>query len=201
MNDFTVVDLLRHGEPDGGQKFRGAVDDPLSPAGWEQMRVAVGDYGDWDAIITSPLIRCAAFAEELAERLERSLEIAPGFSEISFGVWEGRSVAEVHQNDPQALGQFWRDPVAYPIPGGEPIAEFDRRIAAAWQTLLERYHGRHVLLVAHGGTIRMVLRQLLEMPLQRVWRIEAPFASLTRIRVHCDPGSEPHLVFHNGRLG
>ncbi len=38
MNDFTIVDLLRHGEPDGGQKFRGAVDDPLSPRGWEQMQ-------------------------------------------------------------------------------------------------------------------------------------------------------------------
>ena len=43
MNDFTIIDLLRHGEPDGGQKFRGAVDDPLSPHGWEQMRSAVGD--------------------------------------------------------------------------------------------------------------------------------------------------------------
>ncbi len=201
MSDFTIVDLLRHGEPDGGQKFRGAVDDPLSPAGWEQMRSAIGDYRDWDAIITSPLIRCAAFARQLAERLERPLEIVPGFSEISFGVWEGCSVAEVHQADPQALGRFWRDPVAYPIPGGEPIADFDRRIGAAWEVLLDRYHGQHVLLVAHGGTIRMVLRQLLDMPLQRVWRIEAPFASLTRIRAHCDPESEPHLVSHNGRLG
>ncbi len=164
------------------------------------MRNAVGDGGDWEAIISSPLIRCAAFARDLAERLVCPLAIAPGFTEISFGVWEGRSVAEVHAADPQALGQFWRDPVAHPIPGGEPVADFDRRISAAWTTLLDQYHGRHVLLVAHGGTIRMVLRQLLEIPLQRIWRIEAPFASLTRIRVHRDPGSEPHLVFHNGRL-
>jgi len=176
------------------------VDGPLSPQGWAPMRNAVGDGGDWEAISSSPLIRCAAFARDLAERLVCPLAIAPGFTEISFGVWEGRSVAEVHAADPQALGQFWRDPVAHPIPGGEPVADFDRRISAAWTTLLDQYHGRHVLLVAHGGTIRMVLRQLLEIPLQRIWRIEAPFASLTRIRVHRDPGSEPHLVFHNGRL-
>lgn len=201
MNDFTVVDLLRHGEPDGGQKFRGAVDDPLSPHGWEQMRNAVGDYRNWDAIITSPLIRCAAFAQALAEQVGRPLESAPGFREIGFGVWEGRSVAEVHASDPQALGRFWRDPVTWPIPGGEPVAEFDQRIGVAWDALLERYHGRQVLLVAHGGTIRIVLRRLLDIPLQRIWRIEAPFASLTRLRTHCDPGSEPHLVFHNGRLG
>ncbi len=103
MSDFTTVDLLRHGEPEGGQKFRGAVDDPLSQRGWEQMRAVVGDYHDWHAIVSSPLIRCAAFAHELAERLNRPLEIVPEFIELSFGVWEGRSVAEVHAADPLAL--------------------------------------------------------------------------------------------------
>lgn len=200
MSDFTIVDLLRHGEPEGGQMFRGAVDDPLSPRGWEQMRMAVGDYREWDAVISSPLIRCAAFARELAEHLDRPLEIVDGFSEISFGVWEGRSVAEVHATDPLAIAQFWRDPVAYPIPGGEPVEVFDQRIRRAWDELMRRYHRRHVLLVAHGGTIRMILRQLLEMPVRRIWRIEVPFAAITRIRQHCDPEADPHLAFHNGRL-
>ena len=200
MSDFTTVDLLRHGEPEGGQKFRGAVDDPLSQRGWEQMRAVVGDYHDWHAIVSSPLIRCAAFAHELAERLNRPLEIVPEFIELSFGVWEGRSVAEVHAADPPALGRFWRDPVAYPIPNGEPVADFDRRVGQAWDALLERYWGRHVLLITHGGTIRMVLRRLLDMPVRRIWRIEVPFAAISRIRLHRDPDSEPHLVFHNGRL-
>jgi len=201
MSEFTIVDLLRHGEPEGGQKFRGAIDDPLSPRGWEQMQAAVGDYQAWEAIISSPLIRCAAFAQTLAHRLDRPLEIAEAFTEISFGIWEGRSVAEVHETDPQALGRFWRDPITYPIPGGEPVTDFDRRIGQAWTHLLQRYQNRHVLLVAHGGVIRMILRHLLEMPVRRIWRIEAPFASLSRMRVHCDPEAEPHLVFHNGRLG
>ncbi|HCB14131.1 MAG TPA: histidine phosphatase family protein [Gammaproteobacteria bacterium] len=200
MSEFTIVDLLRHGEPEGGQKFRGAIDDPLSPCGWEQMRAAVGDYREWDTIISSPLIRCAAFAQALAHQLDRPLEVVEEFTEISFGVWEGRSVADVHETDPQALRRFWHDPIAYPIPGGEPVIDFDQRIAQAWTRLLECYQGRHVLLVAHGGVIRMVLRQLLEMPVRRIWRIEAPFASLSRMRVHCDPGAEPHLVFHNGCL-
>ncbi len=199
MSDFTTVDLLRHGEPEGGQKFRGAVDDPLSPRGWEQMRSAVGDCRDWQVVVSSPLIRCAAFAHELAGRLDRPLEIVTGFTELGFGVWEGRGVAEVHAADPLALGRFWRDPVAYPIPSGEPVADFDRRIGQAWDALLERYRGQHVLLVAHGGTIRMVLRRVLDMPLRRIWRFEVPFAALSRVRLHRDPAAEPHLVFHNGR--
>lgn len=200
MSDFTTVDLLRHGEPEGGQKFRGAIDDPLSPRGWEQMRATVGEYADWQAIVSSPLIRCAGFARELAERLDRPLEIVPEFVELSFGIWEGRSVADVNAADPLTLARFWRDPVTYPIPDGEPVADFDQRIGRAWNALLERYRGRHLLLVAHGGVIRMVLRRLLDMPVRRIWRIEVPFAAISRIRLHRDPGSEPHLAFHNGRL-
>ena len=200
MSEFTVVDLLRHGEPEGGQKFRGAVDDPLSERGWGQMRAAVGDYRGWEAVISSPLVRCAAFARELAGHLDRPLEIAAGFSEVSFGVWESRAVADVNAAEPLALARFWRDPVAYPIPGGEPVADFDRRVGQAWELLLKRHRGRHVLLVAHGGVIRMILRRLLDMPLQRIWRLEVPYAAVSRIRRHRDPEAEPHLVFHNGRL-
>ena len=46
----------------------------------------------------------------------------------------------------------------------------------------------------------MVLRRLLDMPVRRIWRIEVPFAALSRIRQHRDPQADPHLVFHNGRL-
>lgn len=200
MSEFTVVDLLRHGEPEGGQKFRGAIDDPLSALGWRQMRATVGTCRDWEAVISSPLRRCAAFARELSEQLNRPLAIDSGFSELSFGIWEGRAVAEVSAAEPAALGRFWRDPVAHPIPQGEPVADFDRRVGRAWDELLRGYRGRHVLLVAHGGVIRMILRRLLEMPLHRIWRIEVPYAALSRIRQHCDPQAEPHLVFHNGRL-
>lgn len=200
MNDVTTVDLLRHGEPEGGHKFRGAVDDPLNPLGWQQMRTAVGDYQAWEAIISSPLIRCAAFARELSERLNRPLEIMADFSEISFGVWEGRNVLEVNEAEPEALARFWRDPVAYPIPQGESVVDFDQRIGRAWAALWQRYQGRHVLLIAHGGVIRMILRRLLEMPLQSLWRIEVPYAAVSRIRQHTGPAATPHLVFHNGRL-
>ena len=200
MSAVTIIDLLRHGEPQGGRKFRGAVDDPLSALGWEQMRAAVGATRPWQVVISSPLMRCAAFAAELAEQSACPLHIDDGFREISFGIWEGRAVAEIEEQHPQELGQFWRDPVAYPIPEGEPVPAFDQRIAEAWASLLQRHCGQHLLVATHGGVIRVLLRQLLDMPLQRIWRIEVPFASLTRIRVHCDPLAEPYLVFHNGGM-
>ena len=35
------------------------------------MRAAVGDFRDWQTIVSSPLTRCAAFARELAQQLDR----------------------------------------------------------------------------------------------------------------------------------
>ena len=37
----TTVDLLRHGESEGGEIFRGSIDVPLTEMGWQQMQSAV----------------------------------------------------------------------------------------------------------------------------------------------------------------
>jgi len=203
MNEdiVTTVDLLRHGEPEGGNRYRGTLDDPLSPLGWEQMRAAVGARLPWDAIISSPLRRCADFARELAAQLRLPLDIEPDLREMTFGDWEGRTVTEIMCSTPQALELFWRDPVNHPPPGGEPLPVFAARVAATWQAVLERHAGRHVLIVGHGGMIRMVLQHLLGIPLQYIWRLEVPYANCSRVRVH-GRGQEaaPLLVFHGKAL-
>ena len=61
------LDLLRHGETESGGGFRGSLDDALTARGWAQMRTAV-EGGRWDLLVSSPLQRCRAFAEELAQR-------------------------------------------------------------------------------------------------------------------------------------
>jgi alpha-ribazole phosphatase/probable phosphoglycerate mutase len=203
MNEeiVTTVDLLRHGEPAGGVRYRGSIDDPLSETGWAQMRAAVDDHCPWHAVVSSPLRRCAEFARELSRRHQLPLSIAPGFREISFGEWEGHTVAEVMAANPEALSRFWRDPLNHPPPNGEPLLACNRRVAAAWHGLLRHQSGRHVLLVAHGGVIRIVLRQVLDMPLKRLWRLEVPYATFSRIRVyHNGIQPEPLLEFHGKGL-
>ena len=62
----TIIDLMRHGEPVGGRKYRGQMDDPLSEKGWAQMRAKLTDRAPWQRVISSPLSRCRAFAEALS---------------------------------------------------------------------------------------------------------------------------------------
>jgi hypothetical protein len=66
VSGITYIDLLRHGEVEGGVRFRGSTDHPLTAEGWAQMWAAVGTDIHWDRIVTSPLTRCADFARALS---------------------------------------------------------------------------------------------------------------------------------------
>ena len=75
MNDLSAMppgtlqlDLLRHGETELGGGFRGSLDDALTDTGWAQMRAAVVEAGPWSHVVSSPLQRCARFAENWQAR-------------------------------------------------------------------------------------------------------------------------------------
>ena len=106
----VTLDLMRHGEPVGGRKYRGQIDDPLSEKGWAQMQAAVGDAAPWTRIVSSPLLRCRAFAEALAGRHELPLILDDRLREVGFGIWEGKSAAEIELEAPGTLARFKADP-------------------------------------------------------------------------------------------
>lgn len=196
-HSMTTVDLLRHGEPQGGPKYRGSLDDPLSEQGWTQLRTAVGLHPPWQAIISSPMRRCAEFAQVLAKQHGLSLRFEDGLREMSFGDWEGRTAAEVMATAPEALELFWRDPVGHSPPGGEPLLTWAQRVISAWRTLVADYTNQHILVLGHGGMMRVVLCHLLAVPLQHIWRFEIPYATFSRIRLYgSGEDAKPALLFH-----
>lgn len=198
---ITTLDLMRHGEPVGGRKYRGQKDDPLSETGWAQMRQAVGDHCPWEVVVSSPLSRCADFARELSVRHGLPVEIDRRLIELGFGSWEGRTHDELLTEDPEILVKFRNDPRAYAPPGAEPLTAFHNRILSVWNALLEIHGGKHLLVIAHAGVMRMMVAHVLHIPLQHLFRLQVANASLTRIRVE-KRGEHlfPQIVFHGGSL-
>lgn len=182
-NETTIIDIIRHGEPEGGSKYRGQIDDPLSERGWAQMRAAVAGRNGWQQIITSDLSRCAAFAGELGERLAIPVEPTAQFREVGFGDWEGMTASEIMAHDEAALFAFWQDPLNHTPPNGEPLAVFSQRISAAWEAMLRSHGGKHILLVGHAGVMRILLLQALGMPLEGFYRFDPRNAAIVRLRV------------------
>jgi len=200
-DNFTTVDLIRHGEPVGGRKYRGQLDDPLSEKGWQQMRAAIGAHRPWQHIVSSPLQRCQAFARELAQQVNLPVSFDERFMEVRFGVWEGKTAEQIRADDPNTIIRFKQDPIKHRPAGAEPLDEFYARVRAAWMDLIATHAGQHVLLVCHAGVIRMVLATALNIPLASTYAIDVPSAGLTRIKVNGTGDAAQHqLLFHHGAL-
>ncbi|WP_271411568.1 alpha-ribazole phosphatase family protein [Pseudomonas sp. Q1-7] len=175
------LDLLRHGETELGGGFRGSLDDALTAAGWAQMRRGMEGAGPWDLLVSSPLQRCAAFARELAQSHGLPLQVEADLRELHFGQWEGRSAAELMEDHAEELGRFWNDPYGFTPPDGETLLDFEVRVLAAGERLRSRFSGQRVLLVTHGGVIRMLVARARQLPRARLMQVEAAHGELFRL--------------------
>lgn len=173
---YVGIDLLRHGDT-GQRSYRGQLDDALSPLGWTQMRAAI--FGrTWDSIVSSPLRRCAEFASDLAAARRVPLRIDPRLAEYHFGEWQGVPIEMLAQEQGDALGRFWADPVNCPPPGGEPFAAFRERLCGALNDVADAAMTQRVLVVTHGGAIRMLRCEAEARDFGDMANIDVPHASL-----------------------
>jgi alpha-ribazole phosphatase len=191
----TTIDLIRHGLPEGGRRYRGhGCDDPLSEMGWQQMWGTVGDAAPWEQIVSSTMLRCRHFAEALGERRGIPVATDERLREVGFGDWEGLTRDQVMARDAVEYHAFYLDPVNNRPRGAEPLDLFAARVVAAVDDLLSRYAGRHLLVVAHAGVIRAALGHVLEAPARRWYRIRVDNGGLSRLRFGRHGGV---LVAHN----
>jgi len=181
----TQIDIIRHGEPEGGRRYRGSsVDDPLSETGWQQMWDAVPEKPRWEHIISSPLSRCLKFSEALADTLNINFSVEDNLKEIGFGSWEGRTPEDIKNNEGDALENFLLDPVNNRPAGAEPLDDFAQRVWTMYENIASQYQGRHVLIVGHAGVIRAITSKTLGMALDDVYsclKIEYAAIATTRI--------------------
>jgi alpha-ribazole phosphatase len=180
------LDLLRHGETELGGGLRGSLDDALTEKGWAQMRAAVVAGGPWDRLISSPLQRCARFAAELGEQLNLPVQLENDLQELHFGAWEGQSAAALMETDAEALGLFWADPYAFTPPQGEPVSEFAARVLGAVARLHQACAGERVLLISHGGVMRLLLAKARGLPREQLLNVEVAHAALFALSVEAD---------------
>lgn len=192
-----IVDLLRHGQPEGGEVLRGRLDHPLSELGWQQMDKAAGPVA-WSAIISSPLQRCRAFAEKLSAARDIPLHIDQNWQEIDYGDWDGLPLQEWREVAAPQFKEFRNNLAKLVPPGGEAYLPFRDRVLAALQNLAQKPDGSHVLLITHGGVMRVVLPTVLGMPLNRTNPLHIPFACFSRIELSVlGEQVTSSFIFHN----
>jgi probable phosphoglycerate mutase len=181
--------LIRHGETDWNRelRFQGHLDAPLNALGLQQAQRLGLHWADHPprALVASDLLRTRQTAQPLGTHWQCEAQPDALWREQSFGVIEGLTLAQVHEQHPEIV-QGWRscDPDFAP-PGGESRRQFYARVMQAVQSLVEccaRQTWTSPVVVSHGGVLDMIYRSATGQALGGPRQCEIPNAGLNHVR-------------------
>ncbi len=194
---LTTLILVRHGRTPltEAHKISGGMgDDPsLSELGRqdaEAVATLVAGFGQQStfahiptptAVVSSPMNRTAQTAKAIAAKLGLSVELEENLREISFGDWDGHTNEQVAELWPDVF-EAWRGSWELSPPNGESLKNFDARIRKARETILSKYAGQTVVVVAHVMPIRGFITLSLEAGAAGYWTPQVAPCSVTIVR-------------------
>ncbi len=169
---MTNIYLVRHGETEWNKtmRFQGSSDIELNDTGYEQANILAKRLSgiDFTSIYSSDLKRAIGTASAVAG--EKKMIIEPNLKEMHFGDWEGLTFEQIKAEYPGELDKFYIDPTSADIPGNETFLKLQQRACKAFYNIAQSNED-NVLIVSHGATIRVILADILQIPLAKVWNI------------------------------
>ena len=116
--------------------------------------------------------------QEVFHARGHAIDIFPdaGLREISLGLWEGLTVAEVESRWPGSHAARGADMAGFVPPQGESFAAVQARAVACVERWQARYPDECLLLVSHAGVLRSLLCHWLALPLAEVMRVPQHYA-------------------------
>jgi broad specificity phosphatase PhoE len=148
--------LARHGETDWNRdgRFQGHADPPLNERGRRQARALAELLAGEpiEAVYSSDLLRAQETAQIVAMQLGLDVVVDPQLRERDVGEWSGLTRAEIDERFPNQI-QAWREGRAVV---GETREALSERVLAAARRISAAHPDGVVLVVSHGGALRML---------------------------------------------
>ncbi len=183
----TRMLLVRHGQTayNAERRFMGQLDVPLDAVGRVQAEATARYLADEQpAMIYSSNLRRAwdtALAIQAEMPSHPRLQADSRLIEGHFGDWQGKTFDELRLHDAERLRQWENGEMGSTPPGGESLDDFGSRVVAAYQDICAAHPDETVLVVAHGGTIQVLIIRALGFPLEdyrKVWLSNAAVSEL-----------------------
>lgn len=181
--------LVRHGVTKWNEdkRYIGSTDLELTDKGLAQAKAASGYLAkeNISKLYTSEFKRASQTANIIAEPHDAEIYILPELNEIDFGKWEGLTFEQIEDGWPDFVPRWLANDEGYP-PEGESIRSFFNRAKAAIEKVLKRESEGTIVIVAHAGTIKLILCNLLGLGLQDIWQTKQDSASVSKIEIYND---------------
>lgn len=162
--------ILRHGETEWNREDRvqGQMDSPLTKKGREDIASMAEELFPIPIEIcyTSDLPRAKKTAEGLINGRKIPIIEVEALRELPLGPWEGKLFKEI-QKDPLSVIYF-ESPDQFSLPGLRNFHDLYKGVGDFIRKL-EKDPKDHVLIVAHGVSIRALLNVLEGVPVARFW--------------------------------
>lgn len=173
---MTRIFLCRHGETDWNRerRFQGRLDPPLNANGRRQAVALAGvlEKVSLAAVYSSPQQRAHSTAELIAERHGLAVQRDPDLAEIDHGQWNGLLYGDVQARFGEGLQEWLTTPEKSKFPGGEILADVQRRALSVFEAVCGSHGGRNVTILSHDAVIRSILLSILGMPLSSFWSLK-----------------------------
>ncbi|MEZ9078113.1 histidine phosphatase family protein [Vibrio cyclitrophicus] len=177
--------LLRHGKVEGKAALNGFSDVLVQTEIQQRICESLIEQNLFlDCVVTSPLRRCSDLANLYAKRMALPLSIEPEFQEMNFGEVDGVPFDEL-EDKWEMLETFWQAPANHQLTGAESLQGFHDRVTQAWSQLLND-PSDNILLVTHGGVIRILLAHCLDIDWKNpslYSKLSIENASITHIQI------------------
>lgn len=174
--------LIRHGETEWNyaRRYCGHRDISLSPKGRRQaLKLCRRMKNEIIHKVYASDRKRAIQTAEIIFNGARKIERIPGLREINFGDFEGLTHKELLKKHNQAYQKWLKDPYHNHVPGGEKLAEFKKRVTAAFKKIASLNRDKTAAVVCHGGVISIFITGILKKT--KFWKNIPHSASITII--------------------
>ena len=164
MTEFVVV---RHGETDANLHgiLQGQSDTELNTLGIRQAQCTAdrlkGDH--FDLIYSSDLSRAMKTASAIAAPHGLPVNPLRALREWDLGNLQGHNGEELRGRYPEVMAAFKSETEDVPVPGGESRFQFHQRVFDCLDEMSDRFAGKRLLLVTHGGVLKAMFRHVVGM--------------------------------------
>lgn len=180
--------LVRHGETDANveKKYCGQTDVDLNHKGLRDAAsiAKVLKNTTFDSIVSSDLKRTLKTAELINAYHHLEIELIPEFREINFGKFENLTFEEIGLQYPEEKEKMIKEKINYNFLEGESLKALHKRVVGAFNKLLKEKENEDLLIVSHGGVIRMILTEILSGDINNYWAIEVDNTRISTIVDH-----------------
>jgi phosphoserine phosphatase len=173
---MTVILLVRHGHVEGikPERFRGRADLALTEKGRRQAELLarrIASHWTPSAVLTSPLQRCVATGAAIAGACGIPSAPLTELIDLDYGAWQSLTYDDARAKNPDLFAAWFATPDLVQFPNGESLPDVAARTAKVLRFALSREAADTLVLVGHDSVNRVLLTQILGMPLSAYWRL------------------------------